>query len=42
MDPDDRALLEEVKVLLTEAIRIFKEFEPLLKRFRSPTSIWKR
>jgi hypothetical protein len=41
MDDADRKLLEETKELLREAIAMFKEYEPLLKRFRSPTNFWK-
>jgi len=42
MDDADRKLLEETKELLREAIAMFKEYEPLLKKFRSPSSIWNR
>lgn len=42
MDDADRKLLEETKELLKEAIAMFREYEPLLKKFRSPSSIWKR
>ena len=42
MNDDDRKLLQETKELLEAAIAMFKEYEPLLKKFRSPSSIWKR
>lgn len=42
VDDADRKLLEETKELLKEAIAMFREYEPLLKKFRSPSSIWKR
>jgi hypothetical protein len=43
MSDEDRALLEEVRQLLTEAIELFRRYEPLLKLARSPVKPpWKR
>ena len=42
MEPEDRELLTELLQIARELLTVFKEYEPLLKKLRSPTSIWKR
>jgi hypothetical protein len=42
MDDADRELLRETLAALKEAVALFREYEPLLKKLRSPSSIWKR
>ena len=42
MNEEDRELLAELLKVARELLVVFREYEPLLKRLRSPTSIWKK
>ena len=42
MDDADRKLLEEIRDMLKVVLPILKEYEPLLKRLRSPSSIGRK
>jgi hypothetical protein len=43
MDPEDRELLREVLEIARELLKVFREYEPLLKKLRSPVKPpWKR
>jgi hypothetical protein len=42
MDHEDREKLDELLAVARELLEVFKEYEPLLKKLRSPSSIWKR
>lgn len=42
MDDEELALLTEIRDMLRVVVPLLKEYEPLLKRFASPSSIWKR
>lgn len=42
MDDADRELLEQVLKVAHELLALFKRYEPLLQKLRTPTSIWKK